>query len=125
MNKAKWTWTPTGHLIKATDALNPSRLATGRSPSLQSDAHKQPTATRENQEIPDMPNDLMIKTKHAATILEVSPEAMKKRRQRGIAPQFVRLESGAIRYRISVIEQYLKDRKVKPSSKKRVRKPRF
>ena len=125
MKNAKWTWTANGHLVKAADAINPSRLAKGRSPSLQSGTPKQATASPEEPlEIPDMSKDLMIKTKHAAAILEVSAETMKKQRQRGIGPQFVRLESGAIRYRFTVIQQYLNDRAVKPSSKGRGRKAR-
>jgi hypothetical protein len=125
MKSAKWTWTANGHLVKAADASIQRKLPPGRSPSLNSGALGQATALPEEPlEIPDMPNDLMIKTKHAAAILEVSAEAMKKRRQRGIGPPFVRLESGAIRYRLSVIKQYINDCTVKPSSKGRGRKGR-
>ncbi len=123
MKKAKWTWTAHGQLVEAADTLNPSRLATGPSPSLQSDAPKQPTTAPENQEKPDMSADVMLTTKQTSVILGKSTETLKKWRQRRIGPAYIRNESRAIGYPMSVVKQYLDDRTVKPSSKKRVRKP--
>ena len=59
--------------------------------------------------------DPIITTKQAAAILRVSPDTMKKRRQRpGKVPEFIRYKGGAIRYRLSAVLKFLADCTVQP-----------
>lgn len=53
--------------------------------------------------------DPLLTTREAAVILKVSVDALKKWRQRGLGPAFLKYDSGAIRYRLSVLLQYVSD----------------
>src|SRR6516162_780961 len=54
-----------------------------------------------------IPMDRMLTTKQTAMILGVSVETLKKWRQKGTEPQFLRYPDGAVRYRLSVIMRFL------------------
>jgi excisionase family DNA binding protein len=60
-------------------------------------------------QLAEIPMDRMLTTKQAAVILNVSVDKLKKWRQRGKVPQFVRYPGGAIRYPLSAFMQFLKD----------------
>ena len=66
-----------------------------------------------------LPLERPLTTRQAAAILNQSVDTLKKWRQREIGPDYVRCESGAIRYLPSQISQYLNDHTVEPSSRKR------
>jgi len=53
------------------------------------------------------PEDPLLTTRQAAVILKVSVESLKKWRQRGIGPAFVKYDSGAVRYQLSVVLQFV------------------
>ncbi len=53
--------------------------------------------------------DFLLTTREAAVILKVSVEGLKKWRQRGIGPAFIKYPNGAIRYRLSDVLQYVSD----------------
>ena len=52
------------------------------------------------------PGDPLLTTREAAVLLRVSVEGLKKWRQRGIGPAFIKYDSGAVRYQLSVVLQY-------------------
>jgi hypothetical protein len=133
----------------AADAFNHHKIATGRPPQsavsstsavprekVQLPAPTTPTSATPNgpKSSPDaapseqpitlhpLPLDLSLTTRQAAQYLNVSVEAMKKWRQRGVGPAYVRYEGWAIRYPLSALVQYQNERTVKPSSKQRRRK---
>lgn len=134
----------------AADAFNQRKLATGRSPQsavsntsaplgervqpqgsttvptsgTPNGPKSRPEATPSEQPITlqPLPLDLSLTTRQAAQYLNVSVETLKKWRQRGRGPSYVRYEGGAIRYPLSALVQYLNERTVKPGSKQRRRK---
>lgn len=55
------------------------------------------------------PTDPLLTTKEAAVILKVSVDTLKKWRQRGRGPAFIKYESGTVRYRLSVVLQFVSD----------------
>jgi hypothetical protein len=59
------------------------------------------------------PQDPLLTTPEAGLILKASVEALKKWRQRGVGPIFIKYESGAVRYRLSVLLQYVNDSTVR------------
>lgn len=60
------------------------------------------------------PIDPMLTTYQAAELLRVSPETMKKWRQRHKGPVFVRFDGGVVRYPLSSILHYLKEHTIQP-----------
>ena len=54
------------------------------------------------------PSDPLLTTREAAVILKVSVECLKKWRRRGV-PAFIKYDSGAVRYRLSVLLHYVSD----------------
>ncbi len=54
-----------------------------------------------------LPPERYLTTMQAAAFLNFSPETVKKWRQRKIGPAYVKGETGAVRYRLSVLLQYL------------------
>ena len=56
-----------------------------------------------------MPLDLFLTTKQAAVILGRSPETLKKWRQHGKGPKFVRHSDGAIRYSLNELMKFVQD----------------
>lgn len=55
------------------------------------------------------PGDHLLTTREAAVIIKVSVEALNKWRQRGLGPTFIKYPSGAVRYRLSVVLQFVND----------------
>jgi hypothetical protein len=142
MNNIISSWKDT-----AADAFNQRKVATGRPP--QSAVSNASAAPKEKVQVPTstttpanatpeepqsradiapceqpmtlqpLPVDPALTTKQAAPILNESFETLKKWRQKGVGPAYIRYESGAIRYRLSALMQYLNERTVKPRSKPR------
>jgi hypothetical protein len=56
-----------------------------------------------------MPLDLFLTAKQAAVILGRSPETLKKWRQHGKGPKFVRHPDGAIRYSLNELMKFVQD----------------
>jgi hypothetical protein len=56
-----------------------------------------------------IPVELYLTTRQVAVILNVSVETQKKWRRRGKGPAFLKLNSGAIRYQLEAVQQYLND----------------
>jgi hypothetical protein len=134
----------------ALDAFNQRKLATGRSPqgavpetsAPLKEQVQQPTRraiptsatpsgpqacpdaapSKQTITIKPLPLDPALTTKQAAPVLNESFETLKKWRQRKCGPAYIQYESGAIRYRLSVLMQYQNERTVKPTPKKRRRK---
>lgn len=55
------------------------------------------------------PEDPLLTTREAAVIMKVSVDSLKKWRQRGVGAAFIKYESGAVRYRLSVVLRYVSD----------------
>ena len=55
------------------------------------------------------PGDPLLTTREAAVILNVSEATLKKWRQRRVGPAFIKYGSGAVRYRLSVVLQFVSD----------------
>ena len=55
------------------------------------------------------PGDPLLTTREAAVILNVSEATLKKWRQRGRGLAFIKYHSGAVRYRLSVVLQFVSD----------------
>ena len=66
-----------------------------------------------------LPLERLLTTRQAAPILSESIDTLKKWRQRGLGPAYIKYESGVIRYRLSDLWQYLDDHTVECSSRKR------
>jgi len=45
--------------------------------------------------------------------MKVSVESMKKWRRRGIGPDFIKYDSGAVRYQLTVVQQFLNNCTIK------------
>jgi predicted DNA-binding transcriptional regulator AlpA len=62
--------------------------------------------------IKPVPVDRLLTTKQVSVILNIAVETLKKWRQRGKGPKFVRLEGLAIRYLLSEVLKYVSDQSV-------------
>lgn len=58
------------------------------------------------------PVDRLLTTKQVSVILGIAVETLKKWRQRGKGPKFVRLEGLTVRYLLSEILKYVSDQSV-------------
>jgi hypothetical protein len=56
-----------------------------------------------------IPVERLLTTRQVAAILNVSIETVRKWRRRGIGPMFLKLDSGAVRYRLEEVQKYLSD----------------
>jgi hypothetical protein len=91
------------------------KIATGRSTPPQNAALRRTAAPpEETLHLAEIPTDRMLTTKQAATILGMAAETLKKWRQRGTGPKYLRFPDGTIRYRLSVIMKFLEECIVEP-----------
>ena len=56
-----------------------------------------------------IPFERLLTTSQVAAILNVKIGTVKKWRARGKGPAFLKLDSGAIRYRLEAVQKYLSD----------------
>jgi hypothetical protein len=56
-----------------------------------------------------IPVERLLTTRQVAAILNAKIETMKKWRQRRIGPLFLKLDSGAVHYRLEAVQKYLSD----------------
>lgn len=69
-----------------------------------------PAARQQRPRTPTVaPEDPLLTTRDAAVIMKVSVDCLKKWRIRGVGPAFIKYDSGAVRYRLSVVLQYVSD----------------
>ena len=59
--------------------------------------------------LPPLPAERLLTTRQVAAILNVKVGTLKKWRQRGLGPPFLKLDSGVVRYRLDAIQKYLSD----------------
>jgi hypothetical protein len=59
------------------------------------------------------PDDPLLTSREAAVIMKVSVESLKKWRQRLVGPAFIKYDTGAVRYQLSVLLQYVRDCKAR------------
>ena len=90
--------------------INHNRPAPTRAPA----SPRNPAPPKEGIWVKTPPLDLMLTTSQAAELLRISPETMKKWRQRHKGPNYVRFDGGVVRYPLSSILQYLQDHTVEP-----------
>jgi helix-turn-helix protein len=62
----------------------------------------------------EMAIDRLLDTATAATVLGVSPATLRFWRIKGRGPRFIALSRGAIRYRLSGLNEYVSDHEVEP-----------
>jgi hypothetical protein len=88
---------------------NPEFKPLSKSPKVRKRANGQRVPPPETPiAVGQIPGDPLLTTRQAAAILSDSPETLKKWRQRpGKGPEFIKYPSGAIRYRLSTIMQFL------------------
>jgi hypothetical protein len=148
MNKANGAWTAGGIWMPgAANAFNQRKVATGRSPQSavirtsappmegiqlpatatsptnatpkEPKSHADAAFSEQPTTLQSLPLERLLTTRQAAPILSESVDTLKKWRQRGLGPAYIKYESGAIRYRLSDLWQYLDDHTVECSSRKR------
>ena len=56
-----------------------------------------------------IPSECLLTTRQVAAILNAKIETVKKWRRRRIGPLFLKLDSGAVRYRLEAVQKYLSD----------------
>lgn len=95
----------------------PGQPLANREPSLPTTAPagpRKPAPPGGTVSVATAPIDPMLTTNQASEILRVSPETMKKWRQRHKGPAYVRFDGGVVRYPLSSIMNYLKEHTVQP-----------
>ncbi len=61
-----------------------------------------------------MQGDRLLTQIEAAEVLSIQARTLESWRLRGIGPRFIRYTSRAVRYRLSDLSSWLKDREVEP-----------
>ena len=62
----------------------------------------------------DVGEPLAVDPREAGRMIGLKPKTLERRRERGLGPPFVRLESGRIRYMVADLKAFLRERRVVP-----------